>query len=72
MEGGCQVPMGARANIKGERIEMVGFISDINGKRVLRLNKNGSRNSAEAIGKNLAEELLDMGGREILKDIYGM
>ncbi len=70
LEGGCQVPLGAYSEIENNKLKMIGFISDLEGKNFIKGEIQGDINSAENLGKKLAEELLDRGGKEILEEIY--
>ena len=72
LEGGCQVPMGAFAWIEGDKMIIKGFISDLEGERFIEGIEVGDVQEAEDVGKRLAKRLLDNGGREILKEIYGL
>ena len=45
------------------------MISSVDGQRICRSDAQGAGEQAEALGTALAEELLDAGGREILKEI---
>jgi len=69
LEGGCQVPIGAYAEVVGERMELVGLVSDLAGKNLIRAEGAGSLGQAVEIGEQVAEELLDRGGEEILAEI---
>ncbi len=71
LEGGCQVPIGAFARVKGERINLRGFLADLEGSRFIEGEVQGSIRDAQEIGKRLAQDILVKGGREILKEIYG-
>lgn len=70
LEGGCQVPMGGYAEIRDETISMSGFVSDLEGGRMIRRSKNGGPGSAAALGRELAGDILESGGREILEEIF--
>jgi len=72
LEGGCQVPIGAFAWIEGDKMVIKGFISDLEGERFIEGMEVGDVQEAEDVGKRLAKKLLDNGGREILKEIYGL
>ncbi len=71
LEGGCQVPIGARAEVKDGRITIRGFISDLEAERFIEGFSEGNVEDVESVGYKLAEELLSRGGREILEEIYG-
>ena len=69
VEGGCQVPVGVYAEAADEALEMEAVIASIDGERLYRKKKAGSALDAEKIGHALAEELLAMGGKEILQEL---
>ncbi len=71
LEGGCQVPIAAYSEIKDGILELVGFISDLEGKRVFKDKISGNPEEAEMLGKSLAEKLLNQGAKEVLDEIYG-
>ncbi|WP_448588554.1 hydroxymethylbilane synthase [Thermocrinis sp.] len=72
LEGGCQVPIGAFAWIEKGRINIKGFVSDLEGERFIEGMEEGKVEEAEEVGKLLAKRLLERGGRDILKEIYGL
>jgi hydroxymethylbilane synthase len=71
LEGGCLVPVAALGAINGDRLTLEALISDLNGQTLLRQRASGPGAEAAALGRGLAERLLDLGGREILAEIYG-
>ena len=71
LEGGCQVPIGAFAEVAGSEVELTGLVASIDGKVVLKESRKGPAEEARQLGTELANKLLDMGGREILAEVYG-
>ena len=71
LEGGCQVPIAAHATIVGESLSMSALVAGVNGRRLVRDSIQGSINEAHRLGVRLAERLLERGGDEILREIYG-
>jgi hydroxymethylbilane synthase len=69
MEGGCQVPLGAYAYLKNGELFIIGFISDLQGERFYREAIQGPAHEANKLGEALAKRLLDLGGRDILKEL---
>lgn len=69
LQGGCQVPIGALAVVKGESLQLSACIASLDGRRLFRSSRSGKASHAEAIGAELAGELLGMGGREVLDEI---
>ncbi len=71
LEGGCLVPVAALGTVTGERLTLEALISDLDGRIVLREKSSGPTADAAIMGRELAERLLDLGGRAILSEIYG-
>jgi len=69
LEGGCQIPIGAYGQLQGDELRLDAMIGSLDGKRIVKGNRTGSRTGAEQIGIELAEELLSRGGKEILNEI---
>ncbi len=69
LEGGCQIPVGSYSRIEGDNFEITGFISSINGEEFLSEKVTGSISQAVELSVQLAESLMEKGGREILKAI---
>lgn len=70
LEGGCQVPIGAYAELKGDSVYLRGLVGDPDGQQVLRDEIEGPANDAEALGTELAERLLKKGAGDILSAVY--
>jgi hydroxymethylbilane synthase len=66
LEGGCTVPLAAHAMLSQSVVRLRGLIGRPDGTRVVRGERSGQADDAEAIGVGLAEELLSRGGGEIL------
>lgn len=71
LEGGCQVPLAGFATLNAGELTMTGLIAAVDGSRIIKKVMTGKPEDAAAIGRTLAEELLAMGGREILEAVYG-
>ena len=67
--GGCQVPIGAHAQVSGNAIQLMGVVARPDGTLVLRDSRIG--NDPVKLGEELGKSLLERGGREILKEVYG-
>ena len=59
--GGCRLPFGALATIKGEIMHMRGFISDATGTRSFQEELDGPASEPTSLGVRLAEALLEQG-----------
>ena len=66
--GGCQVPIGAHAEVRGNEIRLTGVVARPDGTLVLRDTRTGSDPVKLA---RTGKSLLERGGREILKEVYG-
>jgi len=69
--GGCQVPIAALATVDDSRVFLRGLIARTDGTAVIRGEMRGAASEPETVGRALAEDLLDRGGRAILQDIVG-
>ncbi|RUO18765.1 hydroxymethylbilane synthase [Aliidiomarina iranensis] len=70
LEGGCQVPIGAYAELTGETLNLRGLVGATDGSQVIRNSVAGPMQNAEALGIQLAEKLLAAGAGEILAAVY--
>jgi hydroxymethylbilane synthase len=71
LEGGCQVPIAAHAKISEDEIELTGLVAEVDGSLLLRDTITGSVDKHEALGVELANQLLGQGARKILENILG-
>ena len=71
--GGCQVPIACFAELdaSGQTLGLRGLVGSIDGATLLRAELQGPRGNAEALGVELAEQLLAQGAGEILAEVYG-
>jgi hydroxymethylbilane synthase len=69
LEGGCQVPLAALAEVKGDIIVISGMVASMDGQRVIKDSVMGSVNHAQEIGTDLAQNLLNKGAQSILAEI---
>ena len=69
VEGGCQIPVGVFASIVDGNLYVEGVIASIDGRELVRGSIVGSLDRAAELGAQLAHQLLDDGGRNILDTI---
>lgn len=69
LQGGCQIPIGAFAQIEGERLRLRGLVGSPDGSRLVRGEQCGPAHAAETIGTALAKTLLAQGARAILDNL---
>jgi hydroxymethylbilane synthase len=67
--GGCQVPIGAFAEVRDGRLHLEAIVADPDGSKVLRESRNGS--DPVPLGEFVGEILLQRGGDAILEAVYG-
>lgn len=71
LNGGCQVPIACYAVLEGEQIWLRGLVGDPSGGLLLSAEARGPQSAAEALGVQVAEDLLAQGADAILRAVYG-
>jgi len=69
--GGCQVPIGALAELRSSKLHLDAIVADPDGSKLLRESRDGDLNRPERLGNEAGEALLRRGGDEILEAVYG-
>jgi hydroxymethylbilane synthase len=67
--GGCQVPIGAFAEVRNGKLHLDALVADPDGSKVLRESRDGS--DPVELGEAVGETLLRRGGAAILEEVYG-
>ena len=67
--GGCQVPIGAFAEVRSGRIRLNGVVAHPAGTKVLR--EAGEGDNPLLLGEQVGDALLRRGGNVILEEVYG-
>lgn len=70
LEGGCQVPIGAYAEVKTNGLYVDAMVGSLDGSITFRKKVRTSKLKAAEAGKLLAKDLLKSGAKKILNDIY--
>ena len=70
LEGGCQVPIGALAEVKPNGLFIDAIVGSLDGSITFRKKMRGSKNNPEEVGIKLADDLLKAGANIILDEIY--
>ncbi|MDX3772623.1 hydroxymethylbilane synthase [Chromatiaceae bacterium AAb-1] len=70
LQGGCQVPIGAFAELAGNDVWLRGLVGSLDGARIIRNEIRGAAEHAEDLGEQLAETLLQQGAADILAAVY--
>jgi hydroxymethylbilane synthase len=68
--GGCQVPIGALAEVRGEKIHLDAVVARPDGSTVLRESQTGD--DPRELGARVASTLLRRGADAILQEVYGL
>jgi hydroxymethylbilane synthase len=72
LEGGCQVPIAGNGQIREEQFILTGLVAETDGSQMIKGEMRGQVDSSEAIGIDLAEELLAKGADKILKQLKSL
>ena len=68
MGGGCQVPIGALAEMRSGKLHLESVVANPDGSQVLRDSRDGD--DPKSLGEAAADELLRRGGDKILAEVY--
>jgi hydroxymethylbilane synthase len=64
--GGCQLPLGALATLRGGELSLHGIVCSADGTRAVRAQAAGPADSAASLGRRVAEDLAAQGARDLL------
>ncbi|MAF16413.1 MAG: hydroxymethylbilane synthase [Marinomonas sp.] len=70
LNGGCQAPIACFALLEGDELFIRGLVGSTDGKRMVRGEIRGDKTNAEALGIQLAEQLLTDGAQALLDEVY--
>jgi hydroxymethylbilane synthase len=65
--GSCQSPIAAHARLEGQRLILDGLVAEPDGSRLLRDTLSGGIDEPAAVGRRLAERILDAGAGPLLE-----
>jgi hydroxymethylbilane synthase len=69
LEGGCQVPIAALATLRGRVLQIDGLVADLEGTQILREQAEGPDEEGAALGRRLADRLIERGATGILDEV---
>lgn len=69
LEGGCTAPIGALATVEDGRIEFKGALFSLDGQQRIGVEKSIPVSQNKGFGRACAEEILQAGGAELMKQI---
>lgn len=67
LQGGCQVPIAAFAELSGETLNLSALVGSLDGQTVYRSERSAPVQKAEQLGVRVADELLQQGAAAILE-----
>ena len=67
LEGGCQVPIGISARLKGDEISINAIVGLPDGSEYIKDSLKTSKDKFQSVGKELAHKFIEKGARELLK-----
>ena len=71
LDSGCQFPVGAYAQVLGDRLKIMGFVGSEDGREIYRENSKGPVSAADEIGRELAQLFIKQGAQELLANFNG-
>jgi len=69
LEGGCTAPIGAFGKISGDDLHFQGAVLSLDGKKIISIQESFPKNDFKNKGKELAENCLQMGAKELIDEI---
>lgn len=69
LAGSCQVPLGGFGELRNGKLHLRGFVSSVDGVRMVRAEVEGAPENAEQLGNELAQRLIGMGADKILAEL---
>jgi len=67
LEGGCSVPIAGYSTIEDNRITLTGLVGNVDTGVILKEQISGSIDESEQLGTVLADKLISLGAKDILK-----
>jgi len=69
LEGGCQVPIGAFGELKGNGLYLSAFVGSVDGSLGFKAKARGEQKNPEGLGTLMAKALVKAGAKEILDEL---
>lgn len=69
MGGGCQVPLGALAEVEGDQLHLRACACSPDGTQVVRAERSGPVDAPEALGRAVAQTLIEGGASVFLRQV---
>lgn len=69
LSGSCNLPLAGHATLDGAMLLLRGRVASLDGRRLIEGEISGPAERAEALGLKLAQDLIDKGAGEVLRDV---
>lgn len=69
MEGGCSIPSFGHAIVEEDQVLFTAGLVSLNGQEMVKTKMQGATSEAEILGEQMANYILQNGGKEILQEI---
>lgn len=69
LQGGCQIPIGAYAQLNDDEIKLVGIVASVDGGKIIKAEGIAKKEDAVQLGINVAEDLINKGADKILGEL---
>jgi hydroxymethylbilane synthase len=69
LQGGCQAPIGGYCVARDGKLFLRGFVSDLDGRRMVRAEAEGGLDAPEALGDRVADALIGQGADRLLAEL---
>jgi hydroxymethylbilane synthase len=69
LQGGCSIPVFGYAHMEGELVSLKAGIISLDGQQVIKVKRMGSPEDVKELGEAVANEVLNLGGDRILREI---
>jgi len=70
LEGGCQVPIGAFAEVERNGLYLDALVGSVDGSITFRTKQRGRKSEAAKLGESTAKALLKAGAKKVLNEIF--
>ena len=69
LDASCESPIAAHGEVRDGELLLRGLVASPDGREIVRGRRRGRLTDAEWLGQDLAQELLEQGGRDILEEL---
>lgn len=69
LQGGCQVPLGAYAQLSQDRLHLTALVATLDGATLLRASASGLADEPQKLGEQVAADLIAQGAQAIIDSI---